>query len=63
MGEECFGAVGVARAFIDAAVRRLPDGLTLPAYPTVLALLTVAVFTGGALGQAVLGAFTAVLLS
>lgn len=54
----CLGAVGVALAFIDTAVHRLPDVLTLPAYPAVLALLTVAALTGGtfgALGRAVLG--------
>ncbi|WP_258947460.1 prepilin peptidase [Lentzea californiensis] len=52
------GAVGVALAFIDTAVQRLPDVLTLPAYPLVLALLTLAALTGGtfgALGRAVLG--------
>lgn len=54
----CLGAVGVALAFIDTAVQRLPDVLTLPAYPLVLALLTLAALTGGtfgALGRAVLG--------
>ncbi|MCP2250979.1 prepilin peptidase [Lentzea aerocolonigenes] len=57
----CLGAVGVALAFIDTAVRRLPDVLTLPAYPAVLILLTVAALTGGtigALGRAVLGGLT-----
>lgn len=33
------GAVGVALAQVDAAVQRLPDRLTLPAYPAVIALL------------------------
>ncbi|MET9232482.1 A24 family peptidase [Lentzea sp. NPDC003310] len=54
----CLGAVGVALSFIDTAVHRLPDVLTLPAYPLVLVLLTVAALTGGtfgALGRAVLG--------
>ncbi|SFR26679.1 leader peptidase (prepilin peptidase) / N-methyltransferase [Lentzea waywayandensis] len=57
----CLGAVGVALAFIDTAVQRLPDVLTLPAYPLVLLLLTVAALTGGtfgALGRAVLGGLT-----
>ncbi|MEV6713300.1 A24 family peptidase [Lentzea sp. NPDC051208] len=43
---------------IGTAVHRLPDVLTLPAYPLVLLLLTVAALTGGtfgALGRAVLG--------
>jgi leader peptidase (prepilin peptidase)/N-methyltransferase len=45
------GAVGVALGFIDAAIRRLPDPLTLPSYVIGAALLAVAVpFTddGGA---------------
>jgi leader peptidase (prepilin peptidase) / N-methyltransferase len=33
------GALGVALAAIDIAVQRLPDPLTLPAYPVVIALL------------------------
>jgi leader peptidase (prepilin peptidase)/N-methyltransferase len=36
------GAVGVVLAFIDAAIRRLPDPLTLPSYPVGAALLGVA---------------------
>ena len=54
----CLGAVGVALAFVDTATRRLPDVLTLPAYPAVLILLTAAAWHGGtfdALGRAVLG--------
>lgn len=55
----CFlGAVGVALAAIDLSVQRLPDRLTLPAYPVVIALLTVAAVvghTGAALGRALLG--------
>jgi len=36
----CFlGAVGVALAFVDAAHKRLPDALTLLAYPVALVLL------------------------
>lgn len=39
----CFlAAVGVPLAFIDASHQRLPDLLTLPAYPAALALLGVA---------------------
>lgn len=39
----CFlAAIGVALAFIDAGHRRLPDALTLLAYPVALALLGVA---------------------
>jgi leader peptidase (prepilin peptidase)/N-methyltransferase len=40
------GAVGVALAFIDARLRRLPDALTLPSYPVALALLGVAALAG-----------------
>lgn len=35
-------AVGVALAYIDIDVHRLPDVITLPSYPVVLALLAVA---------------------
>jgi leader peptidase (prepilin peptidase) / N-methyltransferase len=35
-----FGVLGVALAAIDIAVQRLPDPLTLPAYPILIALLT-----------------------
>jgi leader peptidase (prepilin peptidase) / N-methyltransferase len=38
--------LGVALAQIDTAVRRLPDRLTLPAYPAVLVLLTLAAAAG-----------------
>jgi prepilin signal peptidase PulO-like enzyme (type II secretory pathway) len=37
------GAVGVVLGFIDAAIRRLPDPLTLPSYVVGAALLAVAV--------------------
>jgi leader peptidase (prepilin peptidase)/N-methyltransferase len=40
------GAVGVALAAIDISVQRLPDRLTLPAYPVLIALLAVAAVTG-----------------
>ncbi|MBD7916840.1 prepilin peptidase [Cellulomonas sp. Sa3CUA2] len=35
-------AIGVALAYIDIDVHRLPDAITLPSYPVVLALLAVA---------------------
>ena len=50
----------VALAFIDAAIRRLPDPLTGAAFAGTLGFLTVAAFTGGGhpgqLGRAVLAA-------
>jgi leader peptidase (prepilin peptidase) / N-methyltransferase len=52
------GALGVALAAIDIRVQRLPDRLTLPAYPVLIALLAVAALTGhdvGALVRALLG--------
>jgi leader peptidase (prepilin peptidase)/N-methyltransferase len=56
-------AVGVVLGFVDAALRRLPDRLTLPAYAGVLALLTADALARGrpaALGPPVLsGAATA----
>jgi leader peptidase (prepilin peptidase)/N-methyltransferase len=36
------GAVGVVLAFIDVAIRRLPDPLTLPSYPVAAVLLGIA---------------------
>jgi leader peptidase (prepilin peptidase) / N-methyltransferase len=41
-----FGALGVALAAIDLKVQRLPDKLTLPAYPAILALLGAAALIG-----------------
>ncbi len=41
-----FGVVGVALAAIDIAVQRLPDALTLPAYPILITLLTGAAIAG-----------------
>ncbi len=39
----CFmGALGVSLAAIDISVQRLPDRLTLPAYPVLVVMLTVA---------------------
>ena len=52
------GALGVALAAIDISVQRLPDRLTLPAYPVLVALLAVAAVSGhdlAALGRALLG--------
>jgi leader peptidase (prepilin peptidase) / N-methyltransferase len=52
------GAVGVALAAIDLKVQRLPDRLTLPAYPALLALLIAAALVGHEawpLARAVLG--------
>jgi len=53
-----FGVLGVALAAIDIAVQRLPDPLTLPAYPILIALLTGAAIAGhdfAALVRALLG--------
>jgi leader peptidase (prepilin peptidase) / N-methyltransferase len=53
-----FGALGVALAAIDIAVKRLPDPLTLPAYPILIAMLAVAALVSddlSALGRAMLG--------
>lgn len=50
--------VGVALALIDLAVKRLPDRLTLPAYPVLGALLALTAIIehhGPALGRALLG--------
>jgi len=40
------GVLGVALAAIDLQVQRLPDRVTLPAYPALLALLVVAALVG-----------------
>jgi leader peptidase (prepilin peptidase) / N-methyltransferase len=53
-----FGVLGVALAAIDIATRRLPDPLTLPAYPILITLLAVAAFAShdfAALARALLG--------
>jgi leader peptidase (prepilin peptidase)/N-methyltransferase len=53
-----FGVLGVTLAAIDLAVKRLPDRLTLPAFPVLIALLGVAAalsHDGGALVRALLG--------
>jgi leader peptidase (prepilin peptidase) / N-methyltransferase len=53
-----FGVLGVALATIDIATQRLPDPLTLPAYPIMIILLTGAALAGhdfAALVRAVLG--------
>jgi leader peptidase (prepilin peptidase)/N-methyltransferase len=52
------GALGVALAAIDLEVQRLPDRLTLPAYPFLLVMLAAAAVSGhdlGALWRALLG--------
>jgi leader peptidase (prepilin peptidase) / N-methyltransferase len=55
----CFlGALGVALAAIDISVQRLPDQLTLPAYPILITLLGVSAIgdhNGTALMRALLG--------
>lgn len=40
------GVLGIALAAIDIAVQRLPDQLTLPAYPVLVVLLAAAAVTG-----------------
>ena len=53
--------LGVALAAIDIAVQRLPDRLTLPAYPVLITLLAVSAVMEGkwsALGRALLGGAT-----
>lgn len=53
-----FGVLGVALAGIDIAVQRLPDRLTLPAYPILITLLAGAAIVGhdfAALMRALLG--------
>jgi leader peptidase (prepilin peptidase)/N-methyltransferase len=47
------GVLAVALVQIDIAVRRLPDRLTLPAYPAVVILLTLAAAVGGDWGRLV----------
>jgi leader peptidase (prepilin peptidase)/N-methyltransferase len=57
------GVVGVALAEIDLAVKRLPDRLTLPAYPALITLLAVAAAVDGdwtSLVRAGLGGLAAV---
>ena len=52
------GALGVALAAIDIAVQRLPDALTLPSYPILIALLALSAAAGhdgAALVRALLG--------
>ncbi len=55
--------IGVALTQIDIAVQRLPDRLTLPAYPALLILLALAAAIGqdwSAFARAVLGGLAAV---
>ncbi|HET9895346.1 MAG TPA: A24 family peptidase [Streptosporangiaceae bacterium] len=57
------GIVGVALTQIDIGVQRLPDRLTLPAYPALLILLALAAMIGqdwSAFARAVLGGLVAV---
>ncbi len=53
---------GVALAFIDAAIRRLPDPLTGAAFAGTLGFLTVAALTGGHPGQLARAGIAAVVL-
>jgi leader peptidase (prepilin peptidase) / N-methyltransferase len=56
------GVLGVALSQIDAAVQRLPDRLTLPAYPALVLLLAVAASVDhdwSAFGRALLGGLAA----
>lgn len=53
---------GVTLAFIDAAVRRLPDPLTGAAFAGTLGFLTVAALTGGHPGQLARAGIAAVVL-
>jgi leader peptidase (prepilin peptidase)/N-methyltransferase len=53
-----FGVLGVALAVIDIATQRLPDPLTLPAYPILIMLLVIAALAShdfAALVRALLG--------
>jgi leader peptidase (prepilin peptidase) / N-methyltransferase len=53
-----FGVLGVALAAIDITIQRLPDLLTLPAYPILITLLAGAALVGhdfADLGRALLG--------
>ena len=53
-----FGVLGVALAAIDIATQRLPDPLTLPAYPILITLLSIAALAShdfAALARALLG--------
>lgn len=45
-----FAVVGVALVWIDLDVHRLPEGLTLPSVPALLALLAVGAVTSGEYG-------------
>ena len=49
------GALGVSLAAIDLSVHRLPDALTLPAYPVLIILLALAGHQAGALVRALAG--------
>ncbi len=49
----CFAWLAVCLAWIDLDVHRLPDGLVLPGYPALLALLAVPTVSAGEWGRAV----------
>jgi leader peptidase (prepilin peptidase)/N-methyltransferase len=49
----CFAWLAVCLAWIDLDVHRLPDGLVLPGYPALVALLGVPTVTAGAWGRGV----------
>jgi leader peptidase (prepilin peptidase)/N-methyltransferase len=49
----CFAWLAVCLAWIDLDVHRLPDGLVLPGYPALVALLAVPTVTAGAWGRGV----------
>lgn len=49
----CFAWLAVCLVWIDLDVHRLPDGLVLPGYPALVALLAVPTVTAGAWGRGV----------
>lgn len=61
-----FVTVGLALLWIDVDVHRLPEGLTLPAYPVLVAQLALAAWAGqhwGALLRAVVGGLALALVA
>ena len=57
------GALGVALGVVDVAVHRLPDRLTLPAYPVLAVLLGAAAATGHDFAALVRGLLAGVALA
>lgn len=57
------GALGVALGAVDVAVHRLPDRLTLPAYPVLVVLLGAAAAIGHDFGALVRGLLAGVALA